>query len=228
MLYGYIRVSTSSQTTENQKIQIKKYCKEKRLHNIVWYSETISGTKQPEKRELGKLLKYVQKDDIIIVTEISRLGRSMMMIMNVLDECLKKGVKVIAVKENFILDNSIACKALMFAFGLSAEIERTLISERTKAGLERARKRGKKIGRSVGEKPHRFKLSPYKTKIKKYMQEGRSINSIAKEFGVRWQTMKNYCCVNIKIKPLPPLKEEPKKHGHPTYREREYFSKNPL
>lgn len=227
MLYGYIRVSTSSQTTENQKIQIKKYCKEKRLHNIVWYSETISGTKQPEKRELGKLLKYVQKDDIIIVTEISRLGRSMMMIMNVLDKCLKKGVKVIAIKENFILDNSIACKALIFAFGLSAEIERTIISERTKAGLERARKRGKKIGRSVGEKPHRFKLSPYKTKIKQYMKEGRSINSMAKEFGVRWQTMKNYCCVNIKIKPLPPLKEEPKKHGHPTYREREYFRKNP-
>ena len=166
MLYGYIRVSTSCQTTENQKIQIKKYCKEKRLHNIVWYSETISGTKQPEKRELGKLLKDVVKDDVIIVTEISRLGRSMMLIMNVLDECLKKGVKVMAIKENFILDNSIACKALMFAFGLSAEIERTLISERTKAGLERARRKGKKIGRSLGEKPTHYKLSPYKRKIK--------------------------------------------------------------
>ena len=151
MLYGYIRVSTSCQTTENQKIQIKKYCKEKRLHNIVWYSETISGTKQPDKRELGKLLQGIKSGDIIIVTEISRLGRSMMMIMNVLDYCLKKNVKVIAIKENFILDNSIACKALMFAFGLSAEIERTLISERTKAGLERARKRGKQIGRKSGE-----------------------------------------------------------------------------
>ena len=225
MIYGYIRVSTSSQTVENQKIQIKKYCKEKRLHNIIWYSETISGTKQPEKRALGKLLKDVKEKDIIIVTEVSRLGRSMMMIMNVLDDCLNKNVKVIAIKENFILDNSIACKALMFAFGLSAEIERTLISERTKAGLERARKRGKRIGRSVGEKPHRFKLSPYKSKIKKYIKEGRSINSMAKEFGVKWQTMKNYCTVNIKIKPLPPLIEEPKKHGHPTYRELDYFKK---
>ena len=226
MLYGYIRVSTSCQTTENQKIQIKKYCKEKRLHNIVWYSETISGTKQPDKRELGKLLQDIKREDIIIVTEISRLGRSMMMIMNVLDYCLKKNVKVIAIKENFILDNSIACKALMFAFGLSAEIERTLISERTKAGLERARKRGKQIGRKSGEKPHRYKLSPYKTKIKQYIKEGRSINSMAKEFGVKWQTMKNYCYVNIKVKPLPPLTEEPKKHGHPTYREKEYFKKN--
>ena len=226
MIYGYIRVSTNVQTVENQKIQIKKYCKEKRLHNVVWYSETISGTKQPEKRELGKLLCIVKEGDVIIVTEISRLGRSMVMIMNVLDNCLKQKVKVIAIKENFILDNSIACKALMFAFGLSAEIERTLISERTKAGLERARKRGKRIGRNVGEKPTRFKLTPYKTKIRKYMKEGRSINSMAKEFGVRWQTMKNYCTVNIKVKPLPPLVEEPKKHGHPTYREQEYFRKN--
>ena len=226
MIYGYIRVSTSSQTVENQKIQIKKYCKEKRLHNIVWYSETISGTKQPEKRVLGKLLHDIAENDVIIVTEVSRLGRSMIMIMNVLDECLKKNVKVMAIKENFVLDNSIACKALMFAFGLSAEIERTLISERTKAGLERAKKRGKRIGRMKGEKPTRFKLTPYKTRIRRYMKEGRSINSMAKEFGVRWQTMKNYCTVNIKIKPLPPLLEEPKKHGHPTYREMEYFRKH--
>ena len=149
-----------------------------------------------------------------------------MMIMNILDECLKKNVEVRAIKENFVLDNSIACKALMFAFGLSAEIERTLISERTKAGLERARKKGKKIGRSLGEKPRHFKLSPYKTRIKKYIKEGRSINSMANEFGVNWQTMKNFCTVNIKVKPLPPLLEEPKKHGHPTYREIEYFRKH--
>lgn len=223
MTYGYIRVSTSSQTTDNQKIQIRKYCKEKRLHNVVWYAETISGTKQPEKRKLGELLKSVTTGDTIIVTEISRMGRSMVMIMNVLDFCLKAQVKVIAIKENFILDNSIACKALMFAFGLSAEIERTLISERTKAGLERAKKRGKKIGRSKGEKPHRYKLTPYRARIKRYIKEGRSINSMAREFGVRWQTMKSFCTVNIYIKPLPPLTTEPKKHGHPSYREIEYF-----
>lgn len=225
MIYGYIRVSTSSQTVENQKIQIKNYCRDKRLHNVVWFSETISGTKMPEKRKLGELLKVVSDGDTVIVTEVSRLGRSMMMIMNVLDDCLKNGVKVIAIKENFVLDNSIACKALMFAFGLSAEIERTLISERTKAGLERARKRGKKIGRAVGEKPRRFKLTPYKRKIRKYMKEGRSIYGMAKEFGVCWSTMKSFCEVNIYVKPLPPLTEEPRKHGHPTYRELEYFRK---
>ena len=226
MIYGYIRVSTSSQTVENQKIQMKNYCREKRLHNVVWFSETISGTKTPEKRKLGELLKMAKDGDTIIVTEISRLGRSMMMIMNVLDECLRNGVKVVAIKENFVLDNSIACKALMFAFGLSAEIERALISERTKAGLERARKKGRKIGRAPGEKPHRFKLTPFKARIRRYMKEGRSLNSMAKEFGVRWTTMRNFCKVNIYIKPLPPLTEEPKKHGHPTYRELQWFKKN--
>ena len=168
----------------------------------------------------------VQKDDVIVVTEISRLGRSMMMIMNILDECLRKNVRVIAIKENFTLDNSIASKALMFAFGLSADIEKTLISERTKAGLERARKRGKRIGRQPGEKPHYFKLTPYKTRIRKYIKEGRSINSMAKEFNVSWKTMRDFCSINIKVKPLPPLTSEPKKHGHPTRRELEWFKKH--
>ena len=223
MIYGYIRVSTSSQTVENQKIQIKKYCKEKRLHNIVWYSETISGTIAPEKRKLGELLENTKEGDVIICTEISRLGRSMMMIMNVLNEFLEMNVKVIAIKENFILDDSIACKALMFAFGLSADIEKALISERTKAGLERARKNGKRIGRQAGEKPHFFKLTPYRTKIKKYIKEGRSIYSMAKEFNVTWLTMKNFCTTNIYIKPLPQLTSEPKRHGHPTRRELDWF-----
>lgn len=226
MIYGYIRVSTSSQTVENQKIQIKKYCKEKRLHNIVWYSETISGTIAPSKRKLGELLEITNEGDVIICTEVSRLGRSMMMIMNVLNEFLEKKVKVIAIKENFILDDSIACKALMFAFGLSADIEKSLISERTKAGLERARKKGKRIGRQKGEKPHYFKLTPYRAKIRRYIQEGRTINSMAIEFGVKWKTMKNFCTTNMYIKPLPPLTTEPKRHGHPTRREIDWFRKH--
>lgn len=226
MVYGYVRISTGTQTLENQKIQIKKYCKEHKLHKIQWIAEVVSGTINPDKRKLGDLLKILNKGDIIVCTEISRLGRSMIMIMNVLDECLNKGVQVYAIKENFVLDDSIACKALMFAFGLSATIEADLISERTKMGLERARKKGKRIGRQKGEKPHRFKLTPYKSKIKRYIKEGRSVYSMAKEFGVRWTTMKNFVTVNIKIKPLPPLTEEPKKHGHPTYREQEWFRKH--
>ena len=224
MTYGYIRVSTETQTTENQKMQIEKYCNERRLKKISWYSETISGTKTPDKRKLGELLKQVKEGDTIIVTELSRLGRSLLMIMNVLDDCLNRKIKVIAIKESFTLDNSIGCKALMFAFGLSAEIERTLISERTKAGLERAKARGKPVGRQVGQKPRNFKLSPYKAEIKNYMKQGKSINSMAKLYNVRWETMRDFCRVNIYVKPKPPLKSAPKKHGHPSQREIEWFN----
>ena len=226
MIYGYIRVSTDSQTVQNQKIQIKKYCKEKRLHNIKWFSETISGTIAPEKRKLGELFEMVKEGDVIICTELSRLGRSMIMILNELDYCLKRNVKVVAIKENFTLDDSIACTALMLAFGLSAELERKLLSERTKMGLSRARLKGKRIGRQAGEKPHYFKLTPYKIKIRQYMKEGRSIYSMAREFNVTWMTMKNFCTTNIYIKPLPPLTSEPKRHGHPTRREIEWFKKH--
>lgn len=140
-----------------------------------------------------------------------------------LQSLLEKGVKVIAIKEGYELGDNIQSKVLAFAFGLSAELERTLLSERTKLGLERARKQGKRIGRQFGEKPHHYKLTPYRARIKRYIKEGRTINSMAEEFHVSWLTMKNFVSVNIYSKPLPPLTEPPKRHGHPTYRELEWF-----
>ena len=196
MIYGYLRVSTAMQTSKNQKLQIKKYCKENKLHNIMWYSETVSGTISPEKRKLGELLKLVKEGDIIICTELSRLGRSLLMIMNELDLCLNKKVKVIAIKENFILDNSIACKALMFAFGLSAEIERQLISERTKMALERVKSQGKHVGRRKGQKSKKYKLTGKGAYIKRERLQGRSKLSIANELNVTWITLNKFMIKN--------------------------------
>ncbi len=93
MIYGYIRVSTDVQTVENQKIAIRNFCRYRRLHHVQWISETISGTKKPEKRKLGKLLEQAQENDTIIVTELSRLGRSLMMILDVLQTFLEKKSK---------------------------------------------------------------------------------------------------------------------------------------
>ena len=223
MIYGYIRVSTESQTTENQRMQIQQYCAQAKLKNIVWYSETISGTLQPQVRKLGVLLQQLQAGDMIICTELSRLGRSMLMIMNILDECLQKKVKVIAIKENFVLDESIACKALMFAFGLSADIERQLISDRTKAGLAVARAKGKQIGKRKGDVPYYVKLRKYQAEIIEKRKAGRAILSLAREYKVTWKTMQNFLSVRIYQNPPAPLTECPRKHGHPSYREREYF-----
>ena len=196
MTYAYIRVSTNYQTVQNQKIAIRKYAKYYRLHKIQWIAETISGTKNPEKRKLGDLLDSVNNGDTIIVTELSRLGRSLMMILNVLQLLLEKGVKVIAIKEGYELGDNIQSKVLAFAFGLSAEIERTLLSERTKQGLERARKQGKQIGRRKGQKPKKYKLTGKAAYIKRERNAGRSKLSLAKEFDVTWITLNKFMIKN--------------------------------
>lgn len=196
MNYAYIRVSTNYQTVQNQKIAIREYAKYHRIHNIVWVAETISGTKNPEKRKLGSLLSAANEGDTIIVTELSRLGRSMMMILDVLQLLLEKNVKVIAIKEGYELGDNIQSKVLAFAFGLSAEIERTLLSERTKQGLERAKKMGKQIGRRPGQKPKKYKLTGKGAYIRRQRIEGRSKLSLAKEFGVTWVTLNKFMIKN--------------------------------
>ena len=226
MIYGYVRCSTRGQSIESQKLAIKNYCKFHRLRKIQWISETISGTKQPEKRKLGDLLKSAAENDVIIITELSRLGRSLMMILDVLQILLEKKVKVIAIKEGYELGDNIQSKVLAFAFGLSAELERTLLSERTKLGLEKARKQGKQIGRRKGQKPNFYKLTPYRYKIRKWLKEGRSKRSIAKECGVTWCTLDRFIKNHLYDKPPKPLVERPKKHGHPTVLERKYFERN--
>jgi len=152
----------------------------------------VSGTKNPEKRKLGNLLMVVNQNDLIICTELSRLGRSLMMILNVLHYLLERGVKVVAIKEGYELGDNIQSKVLAFAFGLSAEIERTLISERTKQGLARARKEGKQIGRLKGQLPKRYKLTGKGGEIRRARITGKSKSEIARELHVTWVTLNNY------------------------------------
>lgn len=146
-----------------------------------------------QKRELGKLVEILKEGDTLICTELSRLGRSLTMIFNLMQLLADKKVKVIAIKNNFILtENDITSKVLMFAFGLSAEIERQLISERTKQGLERAKLNGKKIGHCKGYKCTNVKLTPYKDEILFMLQSGSSIFNIAKKYDAKWITARNF------------------------------------
>lgn len=163
MTYGYIRVSMEKQTVENQKLAILDYCKKNGIDYIEWCAETKSGTIDYKKRFLGKLTETLQEGDTLIVTEISRLGRSITMIFDFMQRMIQTGVTVVALKNNFTLTrDDITAKVLLFAFGFSAEIERNLISERTKLGLERARNAGKHLGRTKG-KPGPRKLDEKKT-----------------------------------------------------------------
>lgn len=193
MTYGYIRVSTEHQNLENQQIEIERFSKLNGIKIDCWIEEKISGTKKPELRKLGKeLMNNVKPGDLIICTEISRFGRSLIMIMNVLQYFLERNVKVWTIKDNYRLGDDIQSKVLAFAFGISAEIERQLISERTKLGLNRARKQGKHIGRRAGCKSSFYKLSEYDDYIRKEILKGRSKNSLAKELKVSWKTLDSH------------------------------------
>ena len=159
MYYGYIRVSSDKQTVENQRFEINKFVKERNIIIEGWIEETISGVKNYKKRELGRLLEKIHCGDIIICSELSRLGRSLFMIMEILNICMEKGCKVWTIKDNYRLGENIESKVLAFAFGLSAEIERNLISQRTKEALARKKAEGIVLGRPKGRKSSKTKLT---------------------------------------------------------------------
>lgn len=193
MVYGYIRVSTAHQNLENQQLEIERFCVRNGLKIDSWIEEKISGTKKPENRKLGKILmQKARAGDTVICTEISRLGRSLIMIMNLLEFFLEHNINVWTIKDGYRLGNDIQSKVLAFAFGLSAEIERQLISERTKIGLNRARKEGKKIGRQKGKKSALYKLSGNSDYIKMQILSGRTKASLARELGVCWKTLDSH------------------------------------
>ncbi len=184
MIYGYIRVSTDKQTVENQRFEIMNFANGTNIKIDKWIEETISGNMAVEKRKLGALLKKLNKGDILISSEISRLGRNLMMIMSILNICMQKGIHVWTIKDNYRLGNDINSKVLAFAFGLSAEIERNLISQRTKEALARKKNEGAVLGRPKGSKSTRTKLSGKEERIKEMLQEGISKSAIARRMKV--------------------------------------------
>ena len=152
MTYAYIRVSTEKQTVKNQKLEIQKFAKEHKLGRVQFTSEVISGIKSYKKRKLNELIEQLNENDTLIVSELSRLGRSLLMIFEILNIISQKKIKLFAIKENLKFDDSIESQVIAFAFGLSAQIERNLISERTKRGLDRIRKEGKRLGRPTSNR----------------------------------------------------------------------------
>ena len=192
MIYGYIRVSTDKQTLENQKFEIENFCKKNNMPIDDWIEETITGKQFYNKRLLGKLLKKVGAGDYIICSELSRLGRNLFMIMEILNICLTKNCKVWTIKDNYRLGDDIQSKVLAFAFGLAAEIERNLISQRTKEALKRKREEGIILGRPKGTKSSYLKLSCKDKQIRKLLEQKMSKSAIARKLGVHRITVANY------------------------------------
>ena len=192
MNYGYIRVSTDKQTTKNQRFEILNYSKERNILIDEWIEETISATKKLDDRKFGKLLRDMKKGDQLVVTELSRLGRNLMQIMKILHDCMEKDIQVFTIKERYELGNNINSKVLAFAFGLSAEIERNLISQRTKEALARKKAEGVVLGRPKGSKASYTKLTGKEEEIKKYLDKKITYSAIARLLGVHRLTVSSY------------------------------------
>ncbi len=202
MTYAYIRVSTEMQTYANQEFEITNYCSAHDISIDRWISESVSGTIAIQKRELGKTIKKMKKGDLLICTEISRLGRNMLMIMSILNLCVTRGISIRTIKDNFDLEDSINSKIIAFAFALASEIERNLISQRTKEALMVKKLEGIRLGRPPGSSQKRDRVCNDIQKIDRLIADGVSLTKIADKYGVHRNTLSLY------IKTIPPRKQE--------------------
>ena len=189
---GYIRVSSAKQTCEHQHYEIEQFANQNNITVDRWVEETISSRKALNKRQLGQLLDELQSGDILIAAEISRLGRSLLEVMRILENCLNKNCQVWTLKEHYRLGNDIQSKVMAFAFGLSAEIERNLISQRTKASLESVRASGKRLGRPFSAQSKKLKLSRNTKKVKELWDMGLTRYRIAKIMSVKQSTVSRF------------------------------------
>ena len=180
---GYIRCSCDKSDVENQRFEINNFCEKNGIVIDEWVEEIVSGAKDYTTRKLGEALERAGKNTRFICCEISRIARNMYGVMEFLNRCMQKGCEVWTIKDNFRLGDDLSSKVIAFAFALSAEIERSLIQQRTKQSLARLKAEGKRLGRApiyddevIGQ-------------IKELRASGMSMQKIADELGVSKTTV---------------------------------------
>lgn len=189
---AYIRVSTDKQTLENQRDEIARFAKKNGITVDRWVEEIASGKVKESDRKLGYTLKRLKKGDTLIVSELSRLSRTLLDIMSIMHSLLERGVILYSVKENFSLADNINSKVILFAFGLAAEIERNLISARTKEALATKKSQGVVLGRKTGDCPKMKLLMDNREEIMSKYSSGTKIARLSKQYGVSTGTMSKF------------------------------------
>ncbi len=189
-VYGYLRVSTKEQNSQYQKDMILNYANENNYVPVTFIDETMSGAKSYKNRELGKLLDKLSLGDILLVNEFSRLGRSLLDILEIIKVINEHEAQLIVVRDKLIIGDDMNSKLLTTMFGIVSEIERDLLKSRVKEGLDAAKARGVKLGRKPG--PAKSKLDPHKDKIQEYLDKEISKASIAKLLDVNKQTLYSF------------------------------------
>lgn len=192
MVFAYIRVSTQIQSYQGQRYEIESWSGRNGIVVNRWVEEKVSGTKCLEERTLGKLIRKMKKDDLLICTELSRLGRNMMMVISILNACHQKGIRIVSIKDHFQLSDSLQSKIIAFAFSLTAEIERNLISQRTKEALAAKKAEGKVLGRPPGKTAQRRRFEEKAVEIHQMMQDKVPYRVIAERVGVHRNTLSRY------------------------------------
>lgn len=199
MIAGYLRVSTGKQNLENQKDEILRYAERRKISIDCWVTEVASGKKNEKERKLGALFKKMKPGDTIIVTEISRLSRTLTEIMEIMGKCLKKNIRLYTTKEGYSFDDSINSKVLCFAFGLVAEIERNLISMRTKEALALRKANGVVLGRKKGSYTKMNILQENKGVIEEMILSGMPTAVICRRFNLSRETFYKFKKLNPSI-----------------------------
>lgn len=189
---SYLRVSTDKQTLENQRAEITRFAQKNGLTVGRWVEEVVSGKVKDSDRKLGALLKKLKKGDTLIISELSRLSRTLLDIMSIMRMLLEKGVTLYSVKENFCLADDISSKVILFAFGMAAEIERDLISARTKEALAARKEQGVILGRKPGTSPKLQMLRKNREQIVLKHRSGMTITRLSELYGVSRGTMAKF------------------------------------
>ena len=187
---GYLRVSTLDQDIEKNKADILKLANDKDLGKVNFEEEKISGKVSWKKRKIADVLENLQAGDNIIVSELSRLGRSMLECMEILSIATEKKINIYAIKGNWQLDNTIQSKIIAMAFSMAAEIEHDLISQRTKEALRVRKAAGMKLGRPPG--PGKSKLDKFKPEIEALLANGSTQKFIAKRYKTTEANLHNW------------------------------------
>ena len=195
--YAYLRVSTDAQDVNNQKHGILEYANRMGLVNLAFVEDAVSGTKKWHQRRLGLMLEGMISGDVLIFAEVTRMARSTIQVLEILEYCMDKKIMVHIAKQNMVLDGSMQAKIIATILGLAGEIEREFIRQRTKEALAARVAKGIQLGRPKG-KATRLKLDDKRDDIEKYYKMGLSLREIAKLLTIPPSTLSDY----IKIKEI--------------------------
>ncbi len=187
---AYLRVSTAEQDLEKNKTDILFMANEKDLGRVEFVEETVSGRVSWKNRKIAQILEELKEGDNLLVSEISRIGRSMLEIMEVLSIAMQKKVNVYAVKGSWQLDNSLQSKIMAMVFSMAAEIERDLISQRTREALRVLKAQGQQLGRPKG--PGKSKLDAFRPEIEALLNNGSTQKFIAQRYGTTEANLHNW------------------------------------